>query len=271
MYLCLSLGFMGRYRQARGEGELDEVRATVHTIIAAQRHGTREDLSRRWQGVAAPYQPHKGGVPVWVAFAGAVATCGGLLFWASTSLNAASDTLQAQALGTPPTHMPLVTRAAIVQPVPPPPPPPEPTALDRLRASLQPEIDRGAITLLGTPATPIIRLSDRGVFAAGSAAVQSGAVSLLERIAAALRAEPGALRVIDHTDNQPVRTVQFPSNFQLSTARANAVRVIVARGVGDAGRVSAEGRADADPLVPNTSAEERELNRRIEIVLHRQA
>ena len=80
-----------------------------------------------------------------------------------------------------------------------------------------------------------------------------------------------SLRVIDYTDNQPVRTVQFPSNFQLSAARANAVRAIVARNVGDPARVSAEGRADADPIAPNTTAEGREQNRRIEIVLHRDA
>jgi type VI secretion system protein ImpK len=100
--------------------------------------------------------------------------------------------------------------------------------------------------------------------------VQAASLPLLERISAALRAESGSLRVIDHTDNQQIRTVQFPSNFQLSAARANAVGAIVARNVGDPARVSVEGRADADPIAPNTTAEGREQNRRIEIVLHRQ-
>ena len=167
--------------------------------------------------------------------------------------------------------MPQVTRAAIVLPLPPPPAPPEPTALDRLRASLQPDIDRRAVSLLGTPATPIIRIADRAMFASGGAVVQAASLPLLERISAALRNEGGSLRVIDYTDNQPVRTVQFPSNFQLSTARANAVRAIIARGIGDPARVSAEGRADADPIAPNTTAEGREQNRRIEIVLRRDA
>ena len=76
--------------------------------------------------------------------------------------------------------------------------------------------------------------------------------------------------MIDYTDNQPVRSVRFPSNFQLSVARANAVRAIIARSVGDPARVSAEGRADADPIASNATAEGREQNRRIEIVLHRQ-
>jgi type VI secretion system protein ImpK len=270
MYLCLSLGFLGRFRQTRGEGELEQWRTAVHATIAARRPAADPELSRRWRGAAAPYQPARRGLPVWVALAGAAAVCGGLLFWTSTSLNAASDGLQAQVLATPPTRMPQVTRAAIVQPLPPPPAPPEPTALDRLRTALQPDIDKGAITLLGTAATPIIRIADRAMFASGSADVQAAAMPLLERVATALRTESGALRVFDYTDNQPVRTVRFPSNFQLSAARANAVRAIIAQNVGDPVRVSAEGRADADPVAPNATAEGRDQNRRVEIVLHHQ-
>jgi type VI secretion system protein ImpK len=269
MCLCLSLGFMGRYRQAHGEEALGRIRAGVHATIAAQRPAPAAELSRHWQGVAAPYRPGRPGVPVWVALAASVAICAALLVWASASLNAASDGIQAQALDVPPAHMPQVTRAAIVQKLPPPPAPPEPTALDRLRASLQPDIDRGAISLLGTPATPIIRIADRGMFAPVGAVVQAASLPLLERIAAVLHNEAGSVRVVDYTDNQPVHTVQFPSNFQLSTARANAVRAILARGVGPAMQISAEGRADADPVAPNNTAEAREQNRRIELVLQR--
>jgi type VI secretion system protein ImpK len=270
MVLCLSLGFMGRYRQARGEGELDVIRAEAHAAIVAQRRAAEPELSRRWRGIAAPYRAGRRGLPVWVALAGAAAVCAGLLVWASASLNAASDGLLAQALAAPPARMPQVTRAAIVQPLPPPPAPPEPTVLDRLRASLRPDIDAGTVVLLGTPATPVVRIADHAMFASGSATVQAGSLPLLERISAALQGENGTLRVIDYTDNQPVRTVQFPSNFQLSAARANAVRSIVARLIGDPARVSAEGRADADPIAPNATAEGREQNRRVEIVLHRQ-
>ena len=186
-------------------------------------------------------------------------------------MNAASDRLQTQALASLPARMPQVTRAGIVLPLPPPLTPPEPTALDRLRASLQPDIDRRTVSLLGTPATPIIRIADHAMFASGGAVVQAASLPLLERISTALRNEGGSLRVIAYTDNQPVRTVQFPSNFQLSTARANAVRVTMLRTVGDPAQISAEGRADADPIAPNTAAEGREQNRRIEIVLRRDA
>lgn len=272
MYLCLSLGFMGRYRQSQGGdgGEFGTLRAETYAVIAAQRKAADQDLSRRWQGIAAPYRSSRGRLPVWVAIAAAVAGCGALFFWVSTGLNAASDGLQAQALAAPPSRMPQVTRAAIVQPLPPPPAPVEPSIVDKLRGILRPEIDRGFVSVLGTAATPIVRVFNRGMFATDSAVIHPGWVPLLERIGAALKGEEGLLLVLAHTDNKPIRTVQFPSNFQLSAARAQAVRAIIARSVGDATRVSAQGRADTDPIAPNTTAEGREQNRRIEIVLRRQ-
>ncbi len=270
MYICLSLGYMGRYRQARGEGELEQVRSETHAVIMARHQTADAELSPRWRGAAVPSQSAPRRLPVWVALAGALALCGGLFFWTSASLNAASDDLQAQVLATPPDRMPQVTRAAIVQPLPPPPAPPEPTVLDRLRTRLQPDIDNRSLSLLGTAVTPIVRVADSAMFAPGSAVVQPASRPLLERIAAALRNESGSLQVIDYTDNQPVRTVRFPSSFQLSVARANAVRAIIARDLGDPSGISAEGRADADPIASNATAEGRELNRRIEIVLHRQ-
>ncbi len=270
MYLCLSLGFMGRYRQSQGDaGAFDRLRAETHAIIAVQRQPARRELSRRWQGISAPYRSSRGRLPVWVATAAAVATCGALFFWVSTGLNAESDIVHAEVLAAPPSRMPQVTRAAIVQPLPPPPAPAGADIVDKLRSILKPEIDRGLVSVLGTEATPIVRIASRAMFASGSAVVQPGAVPLLERIAAALNDETGSLTVLAYTDNQPIRTVQFPSNFQLSAARAQAVREVIVRNVGDAMRVTAEGRADADPIDANTTAEGRELNRRIEIVLHR--
>jgi type VI secretion system protein ImpK len=271
MYLCLSLGFMGRYRQSQGDvGEFDRLRAETHATIAAQRKPADQALSRHWQGISAPYRSSRGRLPIWVVAAAAMAACGGLFFWVSTGLNAASDVLHAEVLAAPPSRMPQVSRAALVQPLPPPPTPAEPVIVDRLRGLLKPEIDRGLVSVLGTAATPIVRIADRALFESTSAVVQPAAVPLLERIGAALMNEAGSLTVLAYTDNQPIRTVQFPSGFQLSAARAQAVRAVIARGVGDTTRVRAEGRADADPIATNTTAEGREQNRRIEIVLRRQ-
>jgi type VI secretion system protein ImpK len=95
-------------------------------------------------------------------------------------------------------------------------------------------------------------------------------MAVLDRIAQALKDEPGRVQVVGYTDDTPIRTVRFPSNFQLSAARAQAAREVLARGIGDAARLASEGRADADPIAPNATPEGRDANRRIEIVLQRQ-
>ena len=75
--------------------------------------------------------------------------------------------------------------------------------------------------------------------------------------------------MIGYTDNQPIHTIQFPSNFQLSAARADAAKAILSGQLSDPSRITAEGRGEADPLNKNSTPEEREQNRRIEITLQR--
>jgi type VI secretion system protein ImpK len=268
MYLCLSLGFQGRYRLSpRGPGELDRLREDLYTIIMRQRQAADPALSPHWQGVLAPYRPARFVVPTWVMGAGALAVIGGLFIWFSTGLNAASDDVFAQLLGAPLAHMPQIARP---EPVRPPPPPPKPPPLDPLYVFLKPEIDQGLVTVLGDHAMPIVRIRNAGMFASGSATVAQSYVRLLERIGEALKVEKGPVTVDGYTDNQPIHTVQFPSNFQLSQSRADAARAIIVRALGDPGRVAAQGHADADPVASNASVAGRDQNRRIEVVLRRQ-
>jgi type VI secretion system protein ImpK len=269
MYLCLSLGFQGRYRLSpRGPGELDRLREDLYTIIARQRQAADPALAPHWPGVPAPYKPARAIVPTWVMGAGALAVIGGLFVWFSTGLNAASDNMFAQMLGAPLAHMPQITRAAPVRP--PPPPPPQAVQPDPLYVFLKPEIDQGLVTVLGDHAMPIVRIRNAGMFASGSATVAPSYVRLMERIGQALKAEKGPVTVDGYTDNQPIHTVQFPSNFQLSTSRAEAARALIVRALGDPGRVTAQGHAEADPLATNATPEGRDQNRRIEVVLRRQ-
>jgi type VI secretion system protein ImpK len=267
MYMCISLGFQGQYRLSpRGPGELERLREDLYTIIVRQRQALEPALSPHWQGVNAPYKPARAVVPSWVMGAAALVIVGGLFIWFSTGLNAASDDTFGHMLSAPLSHMPNIQRAAPVRPPPPPPVvQPEP-----LYVFLKPEIDQGLVTVLGDHSMPIVRIHNTGLFPSGSATVSPNYIHLLQRIGEALKAEKGPVEVVGYTDNQPIHTVQFPSNFQLSKARAEAARDIIVRALGDPGRVSAEGRADADPLQPNTTPEGREQNRRIEVTLRRQ-
>jgi len=266
MYLCMSLGFQGQYRLSpRGPAELDRLREETYALIVRQRQAADPDLSPHWKGVAAPYRPTHPTVPVWVAASAALTAIATLFVCFLLSLNAASDDLFARMLNAPPAHMPRIARVAPVEP----PPPPVLPAIDPLCAFLQPEVDRGLVAVLCTSPTPIVRIRNRGMFAPGSATVEPRFIPLLERIGRALKAERGRVQVIGYTDNQPIHNVQFPSNFQLSVARAEAATQIIGNIVGDSSRLAAEGRGESDPIAANTTPDGREQNRRIEIVLHR--
>ena len=275
MYMCMSLGFVGQYRLSRrGLGDLNRIREETYAVIARQQAAADADLAPHTKGINAPYRPARFTVPVWVAGAAGLGILGGLFLWFSINLNSASDAVYARLQSAPPDHMPTITRAPFIEVQPPiatpPPPPPEPSTLDKLRQFLKPEIDQGLVEVLGTPAQPLVRITGKGMFASGSATLQPSFKPLLDRIGLALKEEIGPVKVIGYTDDQPIRTIAFPSNFQLSLARADAASKIIATTIGDPKRLSAEGKADADPIAPNTTPEGRERNRRIEIVLIRQ-
>ena len=267
MYLCLSLGFQGKFRVSdRPLAELDRVRQDLYTIISHHRAAAEAALSPHWEGLAIPYRPARATVPSWVLGAAAAFVIGGLFVWFSTTLNASSDDLFARELGAPQATMPQIARIAPIKPPPPPPPPKEP---ESLYIFLKPEIDQGLVVVLGDRSVPIVRIRNRGMFPSGSATVSPNYIRLLERIGEALKVEKGPVQVVGYTDNQPIKTVQFPSNYQLSAARAEAARSIIVRALGDPGRVVAEGRADADPIGSNATPEGRDDNRRIEVILRR--
>jgi type VI secretion system protein ImpK len=271
MYLCLSLGFQGRYRVSpRGPAELDRMREEVFGVIVRQRPRPDPELSPHWRGVAAPYRAARAELPVWVAGAAGLLLIAAMYAWTSFGLNDDSDALFARMMAAPPAQMPVIVRAAPVQPPPPPPPPAEPGELDKLRGFLRPEIEQGLVAVIGTDSVPVVRIRNRGLFPSGSAEVQPKFTPLLERIGQALGEERGPVQVIGYTDNQPIRSVQFPSNFQLSASRAKAAAAIIAHGIGSPSRISTEGRADADPIANNATPEGREENRRIEVVLRRE-
>jgi type VI secretion system protein ImpK len=267
MYYCLSLGFLGQYRlPPHRPGEVDRVRENLYSMIVSQRPAADPALSPRWQGVNSPYKPARAVVPAWVMAVAAIGVIGGLYIWFSTNLNASSDETFATMLSAPLTHIPAITRVAPVRP----PEVVQPPAPEPLYVFLKPEIDQGLVTVLGDHSMPIVRIRNKGMFPSGSATINQGYYNLLERIGSALRDEKGPVQVIGYTDNQPIRTVRFPSNFQLSAARADAARDLILRSLNDPARITSLGKADADPLAPNTTEEGRDQNRRIEVVLRRQ-
>jgi type VI secretion system protein ImpK len=132
---------------------------------------------------------------------------------------------------------------------------------------LQAEVQRGALEVRDEAQRSVVRLPADALFVPGSAQVEAAQLALLARVAAALRDQPGQVAVIGHTDDAPVASPRFPSAWHLTRERARAVQAVLAAHGARTERLRAEGRADAEPLGPNTGAAERARNRRIEIEL----
>lgn len=113
-----------------------------------------------------------------------------------------------------------------------------------------------------------ITFEDFLLFDFGKADINAGGLAFLDKMAALIHKIPYPVRVEGHTDNVPIHTARFPSNWELSIARAvNVVKYFAETGTINPQRLSAVGYGDTRPLVPNDSAAHRSRNRRVEIVL----
>ncbi len=125
---------------------------------------------------------------------------------------------------------------------------------------------RGSVTTRITPDGLVISLHDAGFFASGSAEVNPGSLHILQTIVDAL--PDRAVRVEGHTDNVPIHTAQFATNWELSTSRASAIaRFIIDKGRFDPAKLSAAGYAEFHPVASNDTEEGRTQNRRVDIIL----
>jgi type VI secretion system protein ImpK len=253
-YACLALGFEGRYRDERGgRAQLESITARLATLI---RPGldVREarTLSSKWQGARIDRHKVLAVLPLWVVFAvGGVLLLAGFLFF-NARLNALAAPVFRQIHSAPELARPERTSGV---------------ARPRLAPLLEKDIQAGLIGVRDEALSSTVTIRGDGLFAPGSATIEPRFVPVLHRIATALKDMPGQIVVIGHTDNAPVNSVRFPSNWHLSRDRARAVMAELIQAEPRADRLRAEGRADAEPIAANDSAANRAANRRIEISL----
>jgi chemotaxis protein MotB len=114
----------------------------------------------------------------------------------------------------------------------------------------------------------VITIPDRLLFNSGEATVRTEALPFLEGLGGAILEMNRHARVEGHTDNVPIRTAQFPSNWELSAARAVMVVRVLSELYGvSADHLAAVGHADTRPVTANSDAEQRAKNRRVEVVI----
>lgn len=255
VYVTLSLGFEGRYRVLdNGRAQLDSIRERLALKLRELAGPAEKTLSPQWQGAARPVARLTDGIPLWAVAAVLAGLLLALFLVLRLTLNAQTDAtfsaLQAIDVPAPPAPPPA--------PAAPPPP--------RLAQLLKTDIDAGLLEVRDLADRSVVTLRGDGLFAAGSADVSDRSRALFGRIAAALNQVPGQVVVSGHTDNVPIRSLRFPSNWHLSKERAASVKTLLQASV-PAARLAAEGRADTEPVADNGSAEGRARNRRVEIVL----
>jgi chemotaxis protein MotB len=142
---------------------------------------------------------------------------------------------------------------------------------DKLLADLNEEVKKGQVQVRQLKGMLTVDVAEQLFFDSGRATLKDTGKQVLQKVAESIKGyEDKAIRIVGHTDNVPISGALqkvFPSNWELSAARATTV----VRFLQDAGiapeRLVATGRAEYAPVAPNDSAEGRQKNRRIEITL----
>jgi chemotaxis protein MotB len=139
---------------------------------------------------------------------------------------------------------------------------------DGLLANLNEEVKKGQLQVRQYKDMLTVEVAEQLFFDSGRAALKDQGKDVLKRVGEALKGyEDKMIRVVGHTDNVPISTSQFPSNWELSAARATTVvRFLQSAGVPPE-RMTASGRGEFSPIAPNDDADGRKKNRRIEITL----
>jgi len=137
-----------------------------------------------------------------------------------------------------------------------------------IAAMMSEQLDSGQIELLAKDNLVVIRIRESGSFASGSDLIEPGFIGVLSKIGTILKQTEGEIRVAGHTDNLPIETERFRSNWELSGGRAGSVvRELLKDPELARDRFVITGYADTRPLDTNDTAAGRARNRRVEIII----
>lgn len=259
LHACLALGFEGRYRlDERGALRLAEIRQNVYRVIQGVRGSGEADLSPQWRGVQDRRNPVVRLVPLWVVAAACVVLLFGafVLFSAWLGERTGGINVALANVGVEPLYV-----AAPVSQAP---------QID-FATLLARQIAAGLVSVEQQDGgRTLITLTVPDLFASASAGVNQRYAQVIADIGAAADQVPGRLLVTGHTDDQPLRSLQYQDNYELSRARAVRVADIIRSKLRDAGRVEFTGKGSVEPRYrPEGLSENRARNRRVEIVHRR--
>jgi len=139
---------------------------------------------------------------------------------------------------------------------------------EEIEGSLKQEMQAGLVDVETEGLKIIIRIKEKGSFPSGTAILKAGFEPVMEKITEAVNNTPGLVHVAGHTDNIPISTDWYRSNWELAAGRAVTVAHFMLENKGTkANRIVVQGYADTRPLVANDTAANRAKNRRVEIII----
>jgi type VI secretion system protein ImpK len=254
-YICLSLGFVGRFHLTEGGGRqaVADLRDRLYLIIRSGRAEHEKTLSTHWKGVEVEARRFKGFYTLGlVAAIGALVSLG-IFAWYSYNLSGLVDQLNLQQLAIKKTELSKVASMPALKP--------------RLTQLLAAEIESKQLEVRDLKLESVVTLLGETIFESGSAIPTPRTEELIKSVAKALNQVEGQIVVTGHTDSVPTRTLRFSSNFVLSKERALNVMSVLASQLTGTARISAEGKGDTEPVISNADAQGRAKNRRVEISL----
>lgn len=256
IYVCLQFGYKGKYRLLpNGDLSLEKIQNELLKIIESKRPPAFSLLLTYNKIEEEVVSNKKIRIPLWVCavFSGLIIGVSYLVL--SSSLGEKFDKVSEDinALSLP---KPVIVQERAEQ---------KPVA--RLKPFLKNEIDNNLVYVEDLADSSIITIRGDELFESGSEQIQNKYYPVLATIGQALKNTQGQIIVTGYTDSTPIKSVNFPSNWQLSQARADSVKATLLKYVEDDSRIRSEGRGSNNPVAPNDTNDNKAKNRRVEITL----
>jgi type VI secretion system protein ImpK len=253
-YLLVALGFAGKYQVVdRGHARLAEVHHELYRALRGVRGQPQPELSLRWRGIEDRRNPLIRYVPWWVVGAAALGLLAVMFAFYYARLGSAAAPVHAALANVGLEDFAVPAAAA---------PAPGPT----LQQLLAPEVAARLVSVEAEGGRTIVTPLAANLFSSGRATVNPEHLDLLRRIGEALGEVPGRVLVKGHTDDQPIRSLRYKDNFELSRERALTVADTLKPALGTRSGIEWTGVGSSEPRYrPESEPDNRARNRRVEI------
>lgn len=252
---CFNLGFKGKYRlDSTGSSKVEEYRSQLYHILNQLNGPINNKLSPNWKERVAAGVELRNQIPLWVIFSVLGLISLAVYLFINMKLNNEVYDINEKLAAI---H-PLALEQAVDT---------KNNQLLMLEQLMQTEIQMGIVSITKNNDRIKISISNESLFNPGESKLLPSFQPILEKLALSLEGTKGKILITGHTDDSPINTRKYPSNWHLSLARATQVANSMAKSTHLSGRLWPEGKGSAEPIVSNSDSASRSLNRRIEIDL----